>query len=258
MALAVSLPAWAQEAPIERIGPPPRDGSLFGHLTVRYWLAQDLLHVTQVAGGQPTSELRRFNYGMMELASNYWFGSIRQEQLANIGALFGIGFAFGIGGFTLTVPSGDNAQTLDVNTHWLNIDVLKFRLLGDPEGPSHLVATANYLNFQNGAVQLSNFAGLGLGLEGRMAVGDAGDLFLKTALVPFPVTSTTSALGMAELGSRWYVAPNVALNVGYKGLLSGLTVERDAQVEGSSQAVPVRLTLWDAFHGPVVGTTFTF
>lgn len=232
-----------------------RDSSIFGHLTIRYWLPQDLLTVNQVAGDQTTNELRRFNYGMVEVASSYWFGTLRQEQLLNLGALFGVGFSFGFGGFSLTTPGSD---PVDVNTHWLNFDLLKFRLLGDPDGPNNLIATANYTNFQNGAVQISNFAGLGFGLEGKAGIGPWGDAFFKLSAVPFPITSGTSALGMGDVGVRLLVAPNVALNLGYKAMVCGLTVDRTATLTGSTDPVNVRLSLLDVFHGPVLGTSFTF
>jgi hypothetical protein len=232
-----------------------KDSSIFGHLSIRYWLSQNILGVEQTTGTQQARELRRFNYGMVEVASSYWFGSLRQEQLQNLGALFGVGFSFGFGGFSLTVP---NSDPVDVNTHWLNFDLLKFRILGDPEGPAHLIATANYTNFQNGAVQLSNFAGLGLGLEGKTAVGPWGDLFFKASVVPLPLSAGTSGLAMVELGSRWHVAPNVSLNLGYKGMFSGVIVDRTGTVTGSTDPVNVRVALWDVFHGPVIGTTFVF
>ena len=129
---------------------------------------------------------------------------------------------------------------------------------GDPEGQGHLVATANYCDFQNGAVSISNFSGLGLGLEGKTTFGPWGDGFFKAEAVPLPVSSTTSALAILEVGSHWIVAPNVSLNVGYKGQFCGLTMNRQGTVTGSTQPVDVHLSLWDVCHGPVVGSTFVF
>lgn len=231
------------------------DSSIFGNLSIRYWLANDILGVNQTAGTQQASELRTFDYGMVEVDSSYWFGTVRQEQLLNLGALFGVGFSFGFGGFSLTVP---NTDPVTVNTHYLNFDLLKFRILGDPEGPANLIATANYTNFANGAVQLSNFAGLGLGLEGKKDLGPWGDLYFKSMIIPFPITAGTSGLAALEIGSRWVVAPNVRLNLAYKGLFAGLSVDQTATPTGSTTPTTVHMTLWDVFHGPEFGTTFTF
>lgn len=236
----------------------PQTMDLYGNLSVRTWMGNNAIH-DSLSGGVSRTGNNALSYGVVEVASNYWFGLVRQEQLDEAGALFGIGFSLARGGFSLS-GSGDSS-TSAVDSHWLSFDVLKLKALQGPFG--YLAFTANYLDYFNGALSRDifprAFSGLGGGLEGVMPVTDSADVYLKsTWLAP---TSQGAWATFNELGGRLFVSPHIALTVAYK--LNYLTATANVTAtltgeDGKQSQVEGLYLLQDWFHAPLFGTTVYF
>lgn len=235
----------------------PQTMDLYGNLSVRTWLGNNAIH-DSLSGGVTRTGKNALSYGVVEVASNYWFGLVRQEQLDEAGALFGIGFSLARGGFSL---ANDESSASAVDSHWLSFDVLKLKALHGPMG--YLAFTANYLDYFNGALNRDifprAFSGLGGGVEGMMPVFDSADLYLKsTWLAP---TSQGAWATFNELGARLFISPQVALTVAYKFHYLAATNKISATVkgeDGKESQVEGQYSLQDWFHAPLFGTTVYF
>jgi len=233
-----------------------------GNFTIRTWLGNN--SVDQFISGDATAFVNsKQSITLLELNSNYWFGVINQEQLFELGNLFGIGVNLAYGKNSYTNLQGTQGLNQELVTYFLNFDFLKFAFLHDESMSKYLALFANYTSYGNSLASTMTLSGIGLGLDSQYNIGNIADIFFKLNYIPFANSSKISnAWGAnSELGFKWFINQKTAINIGYKaiyytGKSSGQLVSKDS--ENKDVTLNVNLKLQDIFHGITIGGTYYF
>jgi len=233
-----------------------------GNFTIRTWLGNN--SVDQFISGDAKGFLNsKQSITLVELNSNYWFGVITQEQLFELGPLFGIGVNLAFGKNSYTNLQGNQGVNADLITYFLNFDFVKFAFLHDESMNKYLALFANYTGYGNSLASTMTLSGIGIGLDSQYNICNIADIFFKLNYIPFASSSKISnAWGAnSELGFKWFINQKTAINLGYKaiyytGKSVGQLVGKDS--EDKEVTIDVDLKLEDIFHGISIGATYYF
>ncbi len=248
-----------------------------GNISVKNWISNDT--VTQFAvqklsaeeqlTAKPQSQttIGKTSTHYLELNSNYWFGLVSQNNLFNLGPLFGIGFDFLFSSTSFSnssIPQSSQEFLLNANSYFMDISFIKLALLHDEKMSKYISLSGHYTNFSNYALsKLSTLDGLALGVEGKYNLFDVADLHLNANYIPVITNANLNkSFGInADTGIKWNISPKASIDVGYKALYyaGSADVEVNAKdTAGKDVVIKGNLTLSDLIHGLTFGGTYYF
>lgn len=240
-----------------------------GTFNVKTWLGSNSVDqfIKIGSGGQNSSFVNsKQSITMLELESQYWFGFITQNQLFNLGPLFGIGFdfAYGKNSFSNVSLGNDQPVTADIITYLLDVSFIKLALLHDEKMNKYLSLTGHYMSYSNSLSGSSPLNGLGIGIDSQYDFNDNMDAYFKLNYIPSAssLRLNTAWGSEGELGMKWFISPKAAINVSYKALYYSGVYSSVANIPtgngNETTPTPFTINLNDILHGLSIGANYHF
>lgn len=261
----------SQQKPTEEVQSSIRyyNSKVSGSFNVKTWLGSNSVdQFIQLGPGIQNASFvnSKQSVTMLELESQYWFGFITQNQLFNLGPLFGIGFdfAYGKNSFSNVSLGSDQPLTADIITYLMDISFIKLALIHDEKMDKYLSLTGHYMSYSNSLSGSSPLNGLGIGIDSQYNFDDNMDLYFKLNYIPSASsTRLNTAWGSeGELGMKWFISPKAAINVSYKALYYNGIYNGVANVPtGTGNATTptaFSINVHDILHGLSIGANYHF
>lgn len=249
------------------------NNDLSGNISIKTWLSNDTF--TQVIKEKGSSDsqtaIQKTSAQYLEVNSNYWFGVVSQNNLYNLGPLFGIGLDFLYSSASLNnisfTNSTEKTPTINGNSYssyFMDFSFARLALFHDEKMSKFLSLSGHYTNYNNYVLGSISLSGLAIGIESQYNLFDLTDLYLKANYIPSTQAGKLeNSFGLnLDTGFKWYISPKASIDISYKGFYytgSADIQSKETDAQGK-KVTPINsnIAINDFNQGVVFGGTYYF
>lgn len=248
------------------------NNNLSGNVSIKTWLSNDTFTQVVKKKSDNTSQkgVQKTSAQYLEINSNYWFGLVSQNNLYNLGPLFGIGldFLYSSASFdNVDFPNSaqNNAAPFSGNatSYFMDFSFARLALLHDEKMSKYISLSGHYTNYSNYVLGSTSLSGLAIGIESQYNLFDLTDLYLKANYIPSTQAGLLkNSFGFnLDTGFKWYISPKASIDISYKGFYYAGSADlqlKGTDAQGKATPVDVNISIEDFNHGVVFGGTYYF